>query len=157
MSDLANVFISHRHEDDEKLQAMSSLVGDNGFTIRDSSINSAKPNQANERDYIKFQVLAPRIQWAGVLVVLISPDTRNHEWVDWEIEYAHSLGKRIIGVWTHGSAECDLPEPLERYADAVVGWQADRIILAITGDLNNWECSDGTPREPYHLERVKSC
>ncbi len=75
--------------------------------------------------------------------MLISPGTKESEWVDWEIEYAQSLGKRIVGVWAQGAAECDVPEALERYADAVVGWQADRIRDAIAGNLNNWESSAG--------------
>jgi hypothetical protein len=154
MPDTANVFIAHRHEDDAELHAMRELLLSRNFTIRDSSINSSRPNEAHDPDYIKTQILAPRIQWASTLVVLISPNTLDHWWVDWEIEYAHKLGRRIVGVWAHGAAECDVPEALDRYADAVVGWQADRIIDAITGVLNNYESSDGAPRAPRELARV---
>jgi hypothetical protein len=88
------------------------------------------------------------------MVVLISPDTHNHWWVDWEIEYAHRLGRRIVGVWVHGAAECDVPEALDRYADAIVGWQAERIIDSINGTLNNFESTDGSPRPGRSLTRV---
>ncbi|MEZ5829238.1 MAG: TIR domain-containing protein [Hyphomicrobiales bacterium] len=46
------------------------------------------------------------------MVVLVSPNTHKSEWVDWEIEYAHTKcsGTRIVGVkWTHGAQGCDLP------------------------------------------------
>ena len=33
--------------------------------------------------------------------------------------------KRIIGVWAPGSAGCEVPEPLEKYADAIVGWNSE--------------------------------
>ena len=60
-----------------------------------------------------------------------------------EINYAQKQGMRIVGVWTPGAAECDVPEALADYADAVVGWQADRIEGAISGKINNWTGSDG--------------
>jgi hypothetical protein len=148
-----NIFISHIHEDDEHIAAMKALLSEQGFEVRDSSINSERPNQAKSPDYIKSEILAPRIDWASTLVVLISPQTRDSEWVDWEIEYAQQHDKRIVGVWTHGAAECDVPDALDKYADAVVGWHADRIQDAICGDSNDWEQSDGTTRPARALAR----
>ena len=100
---VCNVFISHINEDDADIAALKELLSKNGCQFRDSSVNSSNPNDANNPDYIKSQILAPRIQWAGTLVVLISPGTHESEWVDWEIAHAQKLGKRIVGVWTHGS------------------------------------------------------
>ncbi len=152
---VCNVFISHIHEDDEDLKSFKDLLAKNGCTVRDSSITSETPNSAKDSDYIKQEILAPGITWAGTFVVLISPGTRDSPWVDWEIEYAKKEGKRIIGVWAEGAADCDVPKALDDYADAVVGWQADRIIDAIFGDINNWETPDGQQRPereiPHHL------
>src|SRR6266480_4696342 len=100
----SNIFISHIHEDDDHIVAMKALLRERGFDIRDSSINETRPNQAKDPDYIKQEILAPRIDWASTLVVLISPETRGSEWVAWEIEYAQREGNRIVGVWTHGAA-----------------------------------------------------
>src|SRR5438067_12975572 len=108
MADGKHVFVSHIQEDEEHIDGMKTLLNARGFDIQDSSITSAKANQARDPDYIRSQILAPAINWAGTLVVLISPDTRNHEWVTWEIEYAQKMGKRIVGVWTHGAADCDI-------------------------------------------------
>ena len=66
----------------------------------------------------------------------ISPETEYSKWVNWEIEYAHKKGKRIVGVWERGSTGWDLPEVLQRYADAVVGWSGKSVIDAINGDSN---------------------
>jgi len=148
-----NIFVSHIHEDDADLGAMKNLLNESGFQVRDSSINSDKPNDAKNPEYIKAQILAPRIRWAGTMVVLISPDTRDSEWVNWEIEYANSLGKRIVGVWAHGAKDCDVPEALELYADAVVGWQGDRIKDAICGRINNWQTSGGEVRGRREIAR----
>src|SRR3569832_2103725 len=99
---ISNVFISHVHEDDEFLPQLKDLLSRNGHEIRDGSIDSSKPNEATNPDYIKTQILAPRVQWAGTVIVLISPDTHLSEWGDWEIEYAAKLGKRIVGVFARG-------------------------------------------------------
>lgn len=157
MSDeIKNVFISHIHEDDALVPELKDLIGRNGCDVRDGSITRSKANEASDPDYIKYQVLAPRIQWASTLVVLISPETHTHWWVDWEIDYAVQQGKRIVGVWDQGAKDCDLPANLERYADAIVGWQADRIIGAITGELNNWYTADGNERGARSIARY-SC
>lgn len=148
-----NIFIPHIHEDDEHIEPMKALLKERGFDVRDSSIDSSNPNNATDPDYIKQNILAPAIDWASVVVVLISPATCDSEWVNWEIEYAHEDDKRIVGVWTHGAAECDIPEALENYADAVVGWQADRIQGAICGDINDWEQSDGAKRPVRDITR----
>jgi hypothetical protein len=150
---LNNIFISHIHEDDPDLGAMKNLLGSSGFQVRDSSINSINPNNAKSEAYIKSEILAPRIRWAGTMVVLISPGTRDSKWVGWEIEYAHKMGKRIVGVWEHGAAECDVPEALDRYADAVVGWQGDRIKDAICGKISNWQTSNGEVRNKREIAR----
>ena len=74
---------------------------------------------------------------------------RTSPWVDWEIEYAQKNDKRIIGVWAHGESQCDVPDSLKKYADAVVGWQGNRIIDAIEGRINDWEAPDGTKQPPH--------
>ena len=153
---LRNVFISHIHEDEHRLAPLKDLLGASGMEVRDGSINSDKPNEASNEEYIKYQILRPRIEWASVVVVLITPDTKDSKWVQWEIETAEALGKRIVGVWDHGEAESDLPEALDRYADAIVGWQGDRVRDAIEGRINNREKPDGDVIAPRTVKRY-SC
>ena len=107
--DIKNVFISHVHEDDEGLADLKELIAKGGLTVRDSSINSSNPNDAKDPDYIKSQILAPQIQWASTLLVYITPETKDSEWVNWEIEYAEKAGKRIVGIYARGANDCDVP------------------------------------------------
>jgi hypothetical protein len=139
-----NVFISHVHEDDTGLADLKSLLKNNGMTIRDYSINSDNPNNAHSEDYIKSQILAPRIRDCGTMVVYVSPETKESHYVNWEIEYAQKLGKRIVGVWAHGDKDCEVPEALANYADAIVGWHGNSVIDAINGTTNSWERPDGS-------------
>ena len=153
MSEAHNVFISHRHEDDDLVAGFKDLLDGKGVQIRDASITSDNPNEASNPDYIKTEILAPGIQWAGKIVVIITPDTKNHDWVDWEIEYANKLDKQIIGVWAPGSAGCEVPEPLEKYADAIVGWNSNRILDALDG-ARTFEDPRGAPRPPQPVNRI---
>lgn len=106
-----NVFVSHVHEDDAGLADLRALLKNNGMAIRDYSINSDNPNNAHSEDYIKTQILAPRIRDCGTLIVYITPQTKDSHYVNWEIEYAEKEGKRIVGVWAHGEKGCDIPQP----------------------------------------------
>ena len=151
-----NIFISHIHEDDEGLGKLKSLLKDNGITTRDYSINADNPNNAHSEDYIKSDILAPRIRQSSTLAVYISPETKGSQWVDWEIEYAHKQDKRIVGVWAHGENGCEVPEALNKYADSVVGWTGNRIIDAINGKIDGWENPNGTKSAPRTIERY-SC
>ena len=141
---IRNVFISHRHEDDAGLADLKDLLGRRGMTCRDYSITADNPNNAHNEQYIKSEILAPRIRQAGCLVVYVSERTRRSEWVEWEIDYARKQGKRIVGVWARGERDCELPPALDRHADAVVGWNGESIIDAINGKSRAWYNQDGS-------------
>lgn len=147
-----NVFISHVHEDDHGLQKLRDLLAPKGVEIRDSSIHKGKFNDASDEHYIKTGILAPAINWAGVFICYVSPETKSSAWVNWEIEYAAKQGKRIIGVWAYGQNECDLPRALKEYADALVGWNGDSIVDAINGKDSS-EKPDGSPCDAVQLKR----
>ena len=155
-NDIKNVFISHVHEDDAGLRDLKDLVAKHGLDVRDGSITSEKPNAAKDPEYIKREILAPRIDWASVLVVYVSPMTKNSEYVDWEIECAMKKDKRIVGVWERGANLCEEPEALKRYGDAMAGWHGESIVDAITGKSNTWYGSEGKLREYRPIKRY-SC
>jgi antiphage defense system Thoeris ThsB-like protein len=152
MGDTANVFISHIHEDDQYLARMKNLLARRGFDIRDSSINETRPNEAKSHEYIKYEILAPRIRWAGTVVVLISPETKDSAYVQWEIEYAQQHDTRVIGIFAPDADGCDLPAGLEDYADSIVPWDGDKLLTAIRGD-DIWEDEQGRPRPAHDIVR----
>lgn len=153
MPNIHNVFISHRHEDDALVAQLKTLLEGQNVAIRDSSITSDNPNNAKSEAYIKSEILAPNINWAGKVIVISSPDTKNHPYVDWEIDYAEKQGKDIIGVWAPNSDGCEVPASLEQHADSLVTWDADKIVSALNGDLV-WEEPDGAPRAAQPVNRV---
>lgn len=152
-SEIKNIFVSHIHEDDHRLTPLTKLAEKHGCEMRDASINSSNPNDATDENYIKYQILAPRIDWASTLVVLITPETKDSKYVQWEIEYAEKQGKRIVGIWDDGEAGCDLPDALEDLADAVVPWNGEKLVDAILGDFNGIIDPDGNQRPDRAIPR----
>lgn len=145
MAEKRNVFVSHIHEDDAGLGDFQRLLADNGMEVRNYSITSDKENNARSPDYIKSGILGPRIDACSTMVVYITPETKNSEWVDWEIERAFKKGKTIVGVWERGEKGCEVPDALKRYYDAIVGWNSDNIIDAINGKYRGTSDADGEP------------
>lgn len=160
MSKRKNIFISHVHEDDDLLPKLKALLAKAGMDVRDGSINSDKPNAAFNEDYIKREILAPRIQWASTLVVLITHDTAQSDWVNWEIKCAIEQGKNVVGVFAQGATDADVPEELRKNGDAaVVGWHGERVVDAITGKISGWDDpTTGNPRiAPEWVVKRYSC
>jgi hypothetical protein len=147
-----NVFISHRHEDDHLLEDLKQVLSRHGADVRDSSVNSSNPNNASNEEYIK-SLLRDRIEWAGKIIIIISPETHNHDWVDWEVEYAKKFpDKRIIAVYAPGTVAEDIPKSLEEYADSILNWDGDAIVAALEKDV--WRAPDGTPAAPHDIPRA---
>jgi hypothetical protein len=144
-----HVFISHHHADDEHVTKLTELLRASGYDIRNSSIR-AKP--ANQRrldeglisERVIRRLLRLKISWASKVVVLIGTHTHTRPWVDWEIEAAHSHGKRIVGIYTRGATSANLPANLKRWATTIRAWTSTGIIDAIDGTSNDFENSDGS-------------
>ena len=154
MAEMRNVFVSHIHEDDAGLGDFRDLLRRNGMEVRDYSITSDKENNAKSPDYIKSSILGPRIDACSTLVVYLTPQTKDSDWVNWEIESAFKKGKTIVGVWERGSKGCEVPEALELYKHALVGWNSDKIIDAVNGRFRGTTGPDDVPvLEPIPIER----
>lgn len=169
MSKRRNVFISHHHADDGHVDKLTSLLGRQGFQIRNSSIRAKPANQARlDKGEIPEKtlkrLLRMKMSWASTVIVLIGKETHQRPWVDWEIRKANELGKRIVGVFARGGTEADIPPAFEGYGDALVNWNSESIIDAIEGTDSPFEAPGGTsespsgvPREPVHVSRTSRC
>ena len=139
MEKTKNVFISHYGKDNDKIEDLRNLLSKQGYSLRDSSISS-QDNNATSENYIKEQLLKPKINWAGQMIVLIGKQTHKRDFVNWEIEQAHKEGKPILGIYVHGGKTEDykLPENFERYGSALTGWDTNNIVKALEGDFHDF-------------------
>ena len=94
---------------------------------------------------------------ASTVVVLIGKETHKRPWVNWEINKANELGKRIVGVYERGGTENDIPPAFADFGDALVAWNSANIIDAIEGKDVPFERPDGSPREMGEAMPRNSC
>lgn len=157
-----HVFISHHHKDDAHVTKLTNLLSRNGYDIRNSSIR-AKPanqrrldeNRVNDRTIQRL--LRMKMSWASTVVVLIGKQTHSRKWVNWEIEKANQLSKRIVGVYTQGGTQADIPPAFEKYGSTLVGWNTDSIMAAIDGGANTFQNPDGSTRNPVNPSTTSVC
>lgn len=157
-----HVFISHHHADDAQVSGLTNLLARNGYEIRNSSIRAKPANQrrlAEKRvsDRTIKRLLRMKMAWASTVVVLIGKETHKRPWVDWEINKAKELGKRIVGVYERGGTENDIPAAFKKYGDALVAWNSVNVIDAIEGRCDPFERPDGAERAPSGGQPRSSC
>jgi len=162
MSDtIKNVFVSHHHKDDASVDGLTDMVAGKGYQLRNSSIRVKPENQERldkkqVSDNTIKRLLRMKMRWASQLIVVIGKETHTRPWVDWEIEAAHKLGKPIIGVYENGLKDnVEVPENLEKYGTAIVGWRPDSIINALNNN-SDFQNPDGTPAPKISGGRI-SC
>lgn len=147
---LRNVFVSHHHKDDASVDGLTRILSGKNLNIRNSSIR-VKPENQNRLDQKRVsdqtikRLLRMKMRWASQLIVVVGKETHTRQWVNWEIEQAHKLGKPIIGVYESGlTNKVPVPENLEKYGSAVVPWRADSVIKAVDGH-SIFKNPDGSP------------
>ncbi len=140
-------------DSDPGLTKLVELLEENDFQILNLSNRSENPNNALPEEDIETEGVGQIIEQCSIVVVYISPETKDSEAVDWEIEYAHRNSKRIVSVWEYEGSGCELPAALNAYSDALVGWKDNRIMDAINGDINETQNPDGTRCRETELER----
>ena len=140
---------------------MTDMLARSGYEIRNSSIRAKPANQRRIEqglvsDKTIKRLLRMKLNWASTVIVLIGKNTAKRPWVDWEIEKAHQLGKRIVGVYERGGAENEKPARLEDYASAIVNWHPKSIISAVEGE-NIFQTPTGERREAVHEPTTSRC
>lgn len=160
MAELHNIFISHYGKDDEHVQSLKARLKEQGYDVRNFSVDSTnhKDGRIPRREVVE-RLLKMRIRWTGAFICLIGPKTHTREWVDFEIEEAHRQGKRIIGIYTHGSMEtAELPENLKNYASNIIGWNSiEKLGELISGANFPFENPDGGTSSAMHSRPNIDC
>ena len=159
MSEAHNIFISHYGRDDEHVQSLKERLRNQGRTVRNFSVDSTNHKDGRKpSDAVVQRLLRMRIKWSSTFICLIGPETHTRKWVNYEIRMAHLLGKRIVGVYTHGSNNSvELPEAYKKYGSPPIGWNSiDKLGEIIQGKNFPAENPDGSIARPmFHRTKVK--
>lgn len=162
LNERRHLFISHHHRDDSLVDKFTNLLASKNWDVRNSSIRAKPANDERlknglVKDSVLKRLLRMKISWASTVVVLIGGKTHSRPWVNWEIDQAHAQGKAIVGVFEQGGKDADIPKSLEKYASAIVGWNANSIQRAVDGGERFFESSDGSVRKPVNGSARTSC
>jgi hypothetical protein len=160
MSDQHNIFISHFGRDDKHLQSLKERLKGQGYNVRNFSIDSTKHKDGRiPSDAVIQRYLRIRVKSSSTLICLIGPNTHTREWVNYEIRLAHLYGKRIVGIYTHGSNNSvELPEAYKKYGSPPIGWNSiDKLGEIIQGKNFPAENPDGTIAPPMHPRTKVKC
>lgn len=146
-------------KDDVHVQGLKDKLKTQGYNVRNFSVDSTNHKDGRRpSDAVIKRLLEMRIKWSSTFICLIGPKTHKSGWVNYEIRKAHLLGKRIVGIYTHGSKDAvELPEAYKKYGTSPIGWNSiDKLGEIIQGKNVIAENPDGTPSAPIHrLKRVK--
>ncbi|NLK10821.1 MAG: TIR domain-containing protein [Staphylococcus equorum] len=102
-----NLFVSYRADDEGNqyknlLVAWANNPNKTFYDVKfyDTSVGIAI--NSKDADYIK-KVIKERINSSKKVLVLVGENTSRSEWVEWEIEKAHALGKQLVAVKINNS------------------------------------------------------
>ena len=98
-----HIFISYSRRDDETMRRTAFFLRDQGFKVW---VDNEKliPGTAAWEESIEIA-----IKNAFAVVILLSPDSKNSEWVRREITYADQFEKRLFPVLVKGTGEESIP------------------------------------------------
>jgi len=97
------IFVSYSRRDDEIMRRIAFYLRDQGFKVWVDNEKLIPGTPAWE------EAIETAINKAFAIVVVLSPDSKQSEWVRREITYADQFNKRVFPVLVRGSEEESLP------------------------------------------------
>jgi hypothetical protein len=125
-----HVFLSFVEEDLELVKLFRGQARNKNSALAFDDYSVKVAYNSTDAGYIRARI-TEKIGSSSVLLCLVGPHTHKSEWVEWEIETAAELGKKVIGVGLNRGADDPLPAALGRAGAEVCGWDIDSIVKLI--------------------------
>jgi hypothetical protein len=125
-----HVFLSFVEEDLERVRLFRGQAKNKKSDLSFDDYSVKVPYNSEDAAYIKSKI-SEKINAASVTICLLGPDTSRSSWVQWEIEKADALGKKIIGVRLYTDKSCPTPAALTTISAPVLDWNIEAIVKAI--------------------------
>jgi len=143
------VFVSYDYTEDRHYKNLMKAWSKDkrfDFTFKDKSLDVSI--KSHNKTYIK-QCISRHIKESDILVCIIGDKTHSSEYVNWEIQEAHKLKKRIVGIKLEPNNK--LPENLTKYVDSVCKeFNLDNIANILKGLKNEFSSGVG-----INLKKIK--
>lgn len=116
------VFISFQHEDRHAKELLKAQAKNKNIPLYFTQTSPDKPFSSKWKTRMK-----KRIKQSSAVIVPIGKNTYKSKAVNWEIEQARKMGKKIIGVQIHKNKHHRLP-PAMRKNEELKRWKVENII-----------------------------
>ncbi len=94
---MKSIFISHDHTDTHWIRSIKKWASKGLLGPKVKIINVIEDVSPDGRNAIKAH-LSPKLQGMSAIIVLVGDNTHNRPWVDYEVQFAKSNNKLLIGV-----------------------------------------------------------
>jgi hypothetical protein len=111
------VFISFHIEDEAQVELLRQQAKNENSNI--SFIDYSIKEPFDEK--WKTQAIE-RIKHSSVFICMIGPETYKRDAVNWEINKAYELGKKVIGVRIYKNENDKIPQPLLDHDAKIIDW-----------------------------------
>lgn len=123
------LFISHSWRYGGAYEAMVRLLHQRPYF---SWKNYSVPEQKAFGPMAKYRLaeeLRQQIRPVQCVIIIGGMWTSRSDWIQFEMDFAYSLNKPIVGVRPWGSQR--IPSAVSQKADIIVGWNVDSVVGAI--------------------------
>lgn len=123
------IFISHAWRYNTSYYRLINRLGMTpNFLYANYSVPEHDPVEANNNRKLAEE-LRQQIRPVEVVIILGGMYVAHSNWIQFEIDFAQSLGKPILGVKPWGAQR--MPQAVQNVANEVVGWNTPAIVSAI--------------------------
>ena len=123
------IFISHAWRyNTSYYRLINRLETTPNFLYANYSVPEHDPVEANNNRKLAEE-LRQQIRPVEVVIILGGMYVAHSNWIQFEIDFAQSLGKPILGVKPWAAQR--MPRVVQNASDKVVGWNAPAIVKAI--------------------------
>jgi hypothetical protein len=123
------LFISHAWKyNEEYYKLIGMLDSASNFIYSNYSVPEHDPVDANNKEKLK-EALRNQIRPVELVIILAGMYVSYSDWIQFEIDFAKSLGKPLLGIKPWGSER--IPQAVQDAAKEIVGWNAPTIVDAI--------------------------
>lgn len=123
------LFISHAWSyGDDYDTIVKFLDAASNFDYRNYSVPEADAFERARKSVLE-EKLRGQIRPTQSSIILAGMYVAHSDWIQFEIDFAKSLGKPILGIKPWGSER--VPTAVQNAADKIVGWNTSSIVSAI--------------------------
>ena len=125
---MINIFISHAWKYNKDYYTIENWLNVSPLIYHNYSVPEHDPLDANNTKKLKEQ-LTEQIRHASVVIIIAGMYTNHSYWIQYEIDEAVRMEKKIIAIKPHGNTY--MPTNLQNVANELINWNSQSLLSAI--------------------------